>query len=264
MNANRTKLQIMIENRLTDYGYPSQNTPAKYQVYAGVRRTISLRLGLADGRENLSDLQLIEAERILDQVLPKKSTREETNTDMNIDALSKELSKYAEIGSPGRHGTEVVVPKKLLSEAAGLLSDYDQILQSMNFEDLRNSQYDRLEKIWNRDYFRYLAILDHCREIITLHDAKKLKQITDESMITYELMDLYILLSMYLRGQHILENMRLQKFLEKAESSPLPMSSCNTAQKDSNGCLGYSCGEDDEPIDQCKKCPMYTSYEPED
>lgn len=262
MNANRTKLQKMIENRLVEYGYPEGNTPDKYNSYSGVRRTISLRLGLKDGRENLSDLQLCEAKLILDQILPKKSNGKETN--MNISTLSEELSKYAEVGSPGREGDEVRIPKKLLAEAAGLLSDYDQTLQSMNSEDLKNSQYDRLEKIWNRDYFRYLAILDHCREIITLHDAKKLKQITDESMMTHELMDLHILLSMYFRGQHILEDMRIQKFLEKADSSPLPMSACNTAQKDSSGCLGYSCGEDDEPIDQCKKCPMYTSYEPEE
>ena len=92
----------------------------------------------------------------------------------------------------------------------------------------------------------------------------KLKQLTDDSMIQNELMDLRILLNIYFRGNSVLESIRIQKFLEKAEQNSLPMSACSRAQKDSNGCLGYQYGEDDEPIDQCKKCPIYTGYEPED
>lgn len=33
---------------------------------------------------------------------------------------------------------------------------------------------------------------------------------------------------------------------------------CDAAEHDSAGCLGYGHGEDDEPIDVCKKCGEYT------
>lgn len=262
MNSNRTILQNLINNRLVEYGYHSHNTPDKYNSYSAIRRAISLRLELKDGRENLSDLQLAQAKILLDEILPSKSKE---STDMNISKLREQLLQYSEVNPhKGMGGDSCYVPKNILAEAAGLLSDYESMLENLQARDNKESDYDRLEKIWSRDYFRYLGILDHCREIITLHDAKKLKQLTDESMIQNELMDLRILLNIYFRGNSVLESIRIQKFLEKAEQNSLPMSACSRAQKDSNGCLGYQYGEDDEPIDQCKKCPIYTGYEPED
>ena len=259
MNANKTILQNLINNRLMEYGYPYQTNPAKYNSYSAVRRTISLRLGLKEGRESLSDLQLAQAKVMLDEILPRKSKE---GTDMNISKLREQLLQYSEVNPhKGMAGDSCQTPKNILAEAAGLLSDYETMLEAMQAQDMRSTNYDRLDKIWSRDYFRYLGIMDHCREVVTLHDAKKLKQLKDDSMIQCELMDLYILLSMYFRGNSVLEDIRLQKFLEKAEQTELPMSACNTAQRDSNGCLGYQYGEDDEPIGQCKKCPNYTGYE---
>ena len=38
---------------------------------------------------------------------------------------------------------------------------------------------------------------------------------------------------------------------------------CSKAEHDAGGCLGFSSVNDDEPVDQCKACPKYTSYEVE-
>ena len=99
---------------------------------------------------------------------------------------------------------------------------------------------------------------------MTLHDAKKLKSLNDSSMLPNELMDLHILLNMYHKGSYALESLRLDRFIENAVNNELPMSACNAADHDSGGCLGYSHGNDDEPVDQCKKCPNYSGYSEED
>ena len=38
---------------------------------------------------------------------------------------------------------------------------------------------------------------------------------------------------------------------------------CSKAEHDAGGCLGFQSGDDDEPVDQCKACHKYTSYEVE-
>lgn len=38
---------------------------------------------------------------------------------------------------------------------------------------------------------------------------------------------------------------------------------CSKAEHDAGGCLGFQSGDDDEPVDQCKVCHKYTSYEVE-
>lgn len=262
MKANRSILQKAIEDRLTEYHYPNHNTPDKYNAYSGVRRTISLRLGLKNGNENLSDEQLVEAKRMLDEILPHPNkSKKEVN--MNISDLAEQFENLSRVGDLGMRGDEVVVPKKLLAEAAGLLRDYNDFLDSMQRDDT-NDKYKILEEVWRRDYFKYLSIIDHCREIVTLHDAKKLKSLNDSSMLPNELMDLHILLNMYHKGSYALESLRLDRFIENAVNNELPMSACNAADHDSGGCLGYSHGDDDEPVDQCKKCPNHSGYSEED
>lgn len=137
MNSNRTILQNLINNRLVEYGYHSHNTPDKYNSYSAIRRAISLRLELKDGRENLSDLQLAQAKILLDEILPSKSKE---STDMNISKLREQLLQYSEVNPhKGMGGDSCYVPKNILAEAAGLLSDYESMLENLLARDNKES-----------------------------------------------------------------------------------------------------------------------------
>lgn len=51
---------------------------------------------------------------------------------------------------------------------------------------------------------------------------------------------------------------------EQAITATLGMGvNCSKAEHDAGGCLGFQSGDDDEPVDQCKACHKYTSYEVE-
>lgn len=51
---------------------------------------------------------------------------------------------------------------------------------------------------------------------------------------------------------------------EQAIAATLGMGvNCSKAEHDAGGCLGFQSGDDDEPVDQCKACHKYTSYEVE-
>ena len=51
---------------------------------------------------------------------------------------------------------------------------------------------------------------------------------------------------------------------EQAIAATLGMGvNCSKAEHDAGGCLGFQNGDDDEPVDQCKACHKYTSYEVE-
>lgn len=89
MRANRSLLQDAINRRLEEYGYGHQTTPDKYNSYSAARRTISLRLGLNDGRENLTDYQLSQAISILDEILPTKLNKEDNQMGKILERLEK-------------------------------------------------------------------------------------------------------------------------------------------------------------------------------
>ena len=74
MNANKTYLKNYIEDRLNEYGYAPQMDPGKYNSYSAVRRLVSLRLGI-DGQSALSDAELQQAYRLVDQILPTKEDK---------------------------------------------------------------------------------------------------------------------------------------------------------------------------------------------
>ena len=77
---------------------------------------------------------------------------------MNIGDLAEQFENLSRVGDSGMRGDEVVVSKKLLAEAAGLLRDYNDFLDSMQRDDT-DDKYKILEEVWRRDYFKYLSII---------------------------------------------------------------------------------------------------------
>lgn len=142
--SNRSKLQIYIEDRLTDYGFSTKTNSTKYQVYTSVRKIVSLHLEM-DGRMMLTDEDLSEAIKIVDIILPKKSKDidpivERSMRDSklsfkeivgnSIHKLVDYLEDKSRIDINGMAGPECYVNKEALRIAAGCIRDYIDIIDS--------------------------------------------------------------------------------------------------------------------------------------
>lgn len=160
MRANKSLLQDAINRRLEEYGYSYQNTPDKYNSYSAIRRTISLRLGLSDGRENLTDYQLEQAKIILDEVLPKKEDNKENNKMGKIletlekvkDGFLKAYNMHYSVD--GKPYTYELVSRNELSDPSQLGAKANAVTIVPIFKDM---------SILISKEFRY-AINDYCYE----------------------------------------------------------------------------------------------------
>lgn len=64
-------LKLYLENRLTEYGYSKEMTPAKYNAYTGAYRMVKTRLGMiSGGREVIPACMMGQAQKIVDEILP--------------------------------------------------------------------------------------------------------------------------------------------------------------------------------------------------